>query len=166
MTSRFPAGFTLLLTVSSACVGGQETPMPGGAPSGFQNAYAAPSCAPWDGYAVSLVLRNDALAPTDSLIENGQQPHLQIGLYPRNTRGENPSGLEPITFAWPAEPVIASAGYCVNGRCEDTPQGRVRVASVSPSGDFAGDVEITLKDGKVVRGSYQAKWRDRTILCG
>jgi hypothetical protein len=140
--------------------------MPGGAPSGFQNAYAAPSCAPWDSYAVSLVLRDDALAPTDSLIENGQQPHLQIGLYPRNTRAENPSGLEPATFEWPAEPVVGSAVYCANGDCEDMPRGRVRVTSVFPNGDFAGDVEITMKDGTVVRGSYRASWRHRSMLCG
>ena len=158
-----PLALTLILT---ACAGGQESPISAVAPPGFQNAYAAPSCAPWDGYAVSLVLRDDALAPADSQIEGGQQPHLQIGLYPRNSRGGNPSGLEPATFEWPADPVIASAGFCANGRCEDTPRGRVRVTSVSPNGDFAGDIEITLGDGKVVRGRYQATWRHRTMLCG
>ena len=140
--------------------------MPSGAPPGFQNAYAAPSCAPWDGYAVSLVLRNDALAPTDSLIEKGSEPHLQIGLYPRESRGSNPSGLEPATFEWPADPEVANAGYCLNGQCENASKGRVRVTSVLPSGDFEGDVEITMPDGKVVRGGYQAKWRPRTMLCG
>jgi hypothetical protein len=149
-----------------ACAGGQESARPSGPARGFENAYAAPGCAPWDGYAVSLVLRGDTLAVADSAIEHGDQPRIQVSLYPRAARGDNPSGLAPAVFAWPVDEEVANASVCTNGRCEGIPRGRLQITAISPTGDFSGDLEMTLKDQSVIRGLFHAKWRQRTVLCG
>jgi hypothetical protein len=163
-TRRVP--LVLLGTLILGCSGQADGTFPSGAPPGFRNAYAAPNCAPWDGYAVSLVLRDDALSPTDSAIENTDQRHLQLHLYPRTDRGLSPSGLAPGVFQWPHDPNEASGVLCENGACEDIPSGRIRIDAVSPNGDFSGSVNLHLENADSIRGGYRATWRHREMLCG
>lgn len=157
---------TLAILVATACTGSQEAVIPPGPPAGLSHAYAAPSCAPWDGYAVSLVLRDDTLAATDSMIERGDGPQLHVGLYPRRMGGVGPSGLTPGTFRWPDEPEVAGGAHCESGRCQSAPSGRVMVRQVMPDGTFSGELEVLLKNGDTVRGGFRAEWRNRSMLCG
>ena len=156
---------TLLLAVAALGCPPQQ-PEPVGPPAGFEHAYAAPSCAPWDGYAVSLVMRPTPLAPLDSLIEARDSPHLELGIYPRDARGTGRSGLRPGTFRWPAEPEVAGGAFCDGERCSPISAGRIAVHDAAADGRLRGIVDLTLGDGRSVRGTFDATWRQRSRLCG
>lgn len=150
-----------LLLAALACTGQAE---PSGPPIGFEYAYAGPSCAPWDGFAVSLVLRGAALAPGDSAIEAGDTPQLRLAMYPR-TSGTGPSGLRPGTYRWPDEPEVAIGSSCAAGSCTTMPSGRIAVDEVAIDGRLRGTVELQLQDGSTLRGSFDAEWRPRRMFC-
>lgn len=124
-------------------------------------AYAAPSCAPWDGYAVSLVLRTDSLADSIRAIENGSSPMLRIALYPRES-----GWTAPRTYAWPAEPEEASGSWCPAGACAGVPRGRVTIRHLGPDHGFDGDLTVWLADGSRLTREFRAAWRPREQLCG
>jgi hypothetical protein len=140
---------------------------PAAPPSGFEHAYAAPSCAPWDGYAVSIVMRPTPLAPLDSSIETRDVPHLELGIYPRDERGTGRSGIRRGTYRWPADPEVAGGAYCDGGeRCTPIRTGRIRVHDVDEDGRLGGTVDLQLDGGRSIRGTFDASWRQRTMLCG
>lgn len=155
---------SLLAVTALGCATHQ--PEPAGPPAGFEHAYAAPSCAPWDGYAVSLVLRSTPLAPLDSLIEAGDDPQLRLGIYPRDTRGAGRSGIRPRTVRWPADPEVAGGALCEGGRCSTIPRGSITVREAEDDGRLRGIVDLALGDGRSVRGTFDAAWRQRMQLCG
>lgn len=150
-----------LLLAALGCSGQAEPSEP---PTGFEYAYAGPSCAPWDGFAVSLVLRGAPLAPGDSVIEAGDPAQLRLALYPRTT-GTGPSGLRPGTYRWPDQPEVAVGAWCAAGSCTTMPSGRITVREVAADGRFRGTVELRLLDGKSLRGSFDAEWRPRRMFC-
>ena len=135
-------------------------------PTGFEHAYAAPDCAPWDGYAVSLVLRRSELAPSETAIESGDDEQLRLGIYPRDSRAQNPTGLKRGTVSWPAEPQVAGGTLCASGRCAELPRGIITIRDVDVNGRLTGSVDLTLPGRRAVRGTFQAEWRQRTRLCG
>ena len=136
-------------------------------PPGFEHAYAAPDCAPWDGYAVSLVLRHSALAPSETAIERGDDEQLRLGIYPRDSRAQNPTtGLERGTVGWPADPQVAGGAVCAAGRCGEIPRGTITIRDIGADGRLTGSVDLTLPGSRSVRGTFQAEWRQRARLCG
>ena len=152
---------TFLLLAALGCSGQAGPSEP---PTGFEHAYASPSCAPWDGFAVSLVLRGAPLAPGDSAIEAGDSPQLRLALYPR-TSGTGPSGLRPGTDRWPDQPEVAVGSRCDAGRCTTMPSGRIIVQDVEAGGRFRGTLDLLLQDGSELRGSFDADWRPRRMFC-
>ena len=136
------------------------------APTGFEHAYAAPDCAPWDGYAVSLVLRHSEIAPLDSAIERGDDEQVRLGIYPRNSRASNPTGLKPGTVSWPAKSQVAGGALCTAGRCTAIQRGTITIRDVEADGRLTGSVDLTLPGSRSVRGTFQAAWRKRALLCG
>lgn len=151
-----------LLLVALACA---QTSEPDEPPVGFEHAYAAASCAPWDGYAVSLVLRREALAPGDSAIEEGTAPQLRLALYPREGGGVAPSGVRPGTYRWPREPEVAIGARCQDGQCATMPSGQITVREARSDGRLLGTVDLRLADGSVLRGAFDAEWRPRRWFC-
>lgn len=154
------------LLLGLAALGCPRQPEPTAPPAGFPHAYAGPSCAPWDGYAVAIVLRRMPLAPGDSILETGDEPRLQLGVYPRDTRGQGASGLRPGTFRWPNEPEVAGGSVCEDGRCTGLPAGTITIRQADPDGRLRGAVDLRLGDDRVIRGTFDAEWRHRTQLCG
>ena len=140
-------------------------PEPGAPPAGLGFAYAAPSCAPWDGYAVSLVLRGTPLAPGDSAIEARDGVQLRLAIYPREIGGPSPSGVRAGTYRWPAEPQVAIGSWCQTTECTTSPTGRITLREVLADGRLRGSVELLLQDGKTLRGSFDAEWRPRRMFC-
>src|SRR5512145_2238791 len=141
----------LLLIVAPAC---GRMPEPWAPPAGFEHAYAAASCAPWDGYAVSLVLRGAPLARGDSAIEEGDAPQLRLAIYPRSGNDASASRLPAGTYRWPAEPEKAIGALCENGRCTTMPSGRITVRESAADGRLRGSVDLTLQDGRSLRGTF------------
>lgn len=154
---RLP-GLCLLM---AACTGQAE---PSGPPAGFEYAYAAASCAPWDGPAVSLVLRGAPLAPGDSAIEAGSVPQLRLALYPR-APGISPSGLNPGTYRWPGDTEVAIGSLCQGGSCSTGTAGRITLREVGTDGRLRGSTELSLPDAGTIRGTFDAEWRARTMYC-
>ena len=157
---------TAFFLVAAALGCPPQQPAPSGPPAGFEHAYAAPSCAPWDGFAVSVVLRPTPLAPLDSLIEARDTPHLELGIYPRDSRGTGRSGLLPGTFRWPADPEVAAGAFCDGERCTSISRGRITVNDAAADGRLRGVVDLALADGRAIRGTFDASWRQRSRLCG
>jgi hypothetical protein len=153
-------GLVLLL---AACGGGEPEPV--APPEGFEHAYAAASCAPWDGYAVSLVLRGASLATGDSAIEAGDAPQLQLALYPRSGNDASVSRLPTGTYRWPSEPEMAVGAWCERGHCTTMRSGRITVREAAADGRLRGSVDVTLQDGRSMRGTFDAEWRPRRWFC-
>ena len=147
--------------VVAACSAQAE---PSGPPAGFEFAYAGPSCAPWDGYAVSLVLRGAALAPGDSAIEAGSAAQLRLALYPRSP-GISPSGLNPGTYQWPSETEVAIGSLCQAGSCSTATSGKITLSAVGTDGRLRGSAELTLPNAGTIRGTFDAEWRPRQMFC-
>ena len=137
---------------------------PSGPPAGFEYAYAGPSCAPWDGYAVSLVLRGAPLAPGDSVIDAGQEAQLRLALYPREP-GISPSGLKPGSYRWPSEIEVAIGSLCQAGICSTASSGKITLREVGTDGRLRGSAELELPGTGKVRGSFDAEWRPRQMYC-
>lgn len=154
---RLPA---LCLAVA-ACSAQAE---PSGPPAGFEYAYAGPSCAPWDGRAVMVVLRGAPLVPGDSAIEGGQEAQLRLALYPRSP-GISPSGLKPGTYRWPGETEVAIGSLCQGGSCSTATSGKVTLHDVGTDGRLRGSAELTLPDAGTIRGTFDAEWRSRQMYC-
>lgn len=148
-----------------ALLGCFALPEPAAPPEGLGFAYAAPSCAPWDGYAVSLVLRRSPLVPGDSAIEAGDFPQLRLALYPRQTGSAGLSGLRPGTYRWPAAPEVAIGAWCDATQCTPSPTGRITVREAARDGRLTGAIELLLQDGRTLRGSFDAEWRPRRMFC-
>jgi hypothetical protein len=150
-----------LCLMVAACSAQSE---PSGPPAGFEYAYAGPSCAPWDGHAVMVVLRGAPLAPGDSAIEAGQAPQLRLALYPRDS-GVSPSGLNPGTYRWPSETEVAIGSLCQGGSCSTATSGKVTLHDVGTDGRLRGSVELELPGAGPLRGSFDAEWRPRQMYC-
>ena len=151
----------LCLMVAAACSTQSE---PSGPPAGFEFAYAGPSCAPWDGHAVMVVLRGEPLAPGDSAIESGQTPQLRLALYPRGP-GISPSGLNPGTYRWPRETEVAIGSLCQAGSCSTATSGRITLHDVGTDGRLRGSAELELPEAGTLRGTFDAEWRPRQMYC-
>ena len=124
-------------------------------------AYAAPSCAPWDGYAVSLVLRGDSLADSVTAIESGTTTLLRIALYPREA-----GDVTLRAYTWPAAPEEAGASWCRSGACVTAPRGQVTIERIRPDHGFDGTLTVSLPDGSRMTREFRAAWRPRQQLCG
>ncbi|MDF2773450.1 MAG: hypothetical protein K0S86_2947 [Geminicoccaceae bacterium] len=155
-----------ILLLGIPALGCPRQPEPPAPLADFPHAYAGPSCAPWDGFAVAIVLRRMPLAPGDSILEMGDEPRLQLGVYPRDGRGMGASALRPGTFRWPDEPEVAGGSFCENGRCTGLPAGTITIRQAEPDGRLRGAVDLRLADGRAVRGVFDAEWRHRAQLCG
>jgi hypothetical protein len=150
-----------LCLMVAACSAQSEPSEP---PAGFEFAYAGPSCAPWDGYAVMLVLRGAPLAPGDSVIYAGQTPQLRLALYPRSP-GISPSGLKPGTYRWPSETEVAIGSLCQGGSCSTATSGKVILHDVGTNGRLRGSAELELPGAGTLRGTFNAEWRPRQMYC-
>ena len=150
-----------LCLMVAACSTQSET---SGPPAGFEFAYAGPSCAPWDGHAVMVVLRGAPLAPGDSAIEAGQTPQLRLALYPRGP-GISPSGLNPGTYRWPRATEVAIGSLCQGGSCSTATSGRVTLHEVGTDGRLRGSAELELPGAGPVSGTFDAEWRPRQMYC-
>jgi hypothetical protein len=115
---------------------------------------------------VSLVLRGTPLAPLDSMIEAGDDPQLRLGIYPRDRRGVGRSGVRPGPARWPGDPEVGGGALCAAGRCTAIPRGRITIREARDDGRLRGIVDVTLGDGRSVRGTFDAAWRQRMRLCG
>ena len=155
-----PGCLTLCLAAAACSVQAE----PSEPPVGFEYAYAGPSCAPWDGYAVMLVLRGAPLAPGDSAIEAGPAAQLRLALYPRDP-GISPSGVNPGTYRWPAPTEVAIGSRCEAGTCSTATSGSITLREVGTDGRLRGSAELILPDGVTVRGSFDAEWRPRQMFC-
>jgi hypothetical protein len=157
-----PRRAALLVSLIAAACGDHADPasLPP-VPAGFAYAYAAPSCAPWDGYAVSLVLRTTPLAGADTVIEAGDAPQLRVSIYPRDG-----AGLAKRTYRWPRQPEEATASRCESGQCEPAPSGWVTIRAVAPDSEVTGELELKLQPSRTVRGGFRALWRARRYFCG
>lgn len=149
-----------------ALMGCSAPPEPTAPPTGLNFAYAGPGCAPWDGYAVSLVLRGEPLAPGDSVLEGGDSPQLRLAIYPRGSGGTKPSGLRPGTYRWPDKRGVAAGALCERGRYTAIPSGRITVREIGADGRLTGYVDLRLAAGRTTRGGFGAEWRPRRMFCG
>jgi hypothetical protein len=143
------------LAALAGCSSSAGTPP---SPPAFDVAYAQPSCAPWDGAAVELVLRPDSV-PGSAAIDSAST-RLQLAIFP--TASSNLVG----TYSWPSQPEQAMGSACTEAGCEILPSGTVEILAVNTDSSLEGTVSLRRRDSTTVRGGFHAQWRGRTILCG
>jgi hypothetical protein len=122
----------------------------------FPFATASPSCAPWDGPAVAILL-----TATADTLPPAAAPYLNVGLYDSRDR------LLRRTISWPAETEVGGASWCVDGDdCMAADSGVVRLDAVEDDSVLAGRLRLHFPGGAVLDGSFRATWRPRTAICG
>ena len=100
------------------------------------------------------------------MIEAGDDPQLRLAIYPRATRGVGRSRVRPGTAQWPGDPEVAGGALCGAGRCTAIPRGSITIREARDDGRLRGIVDLALGDGRSVRGTFDAAWRQRMQLCG
>jgi hypothetical protein len=148
--------FANLLTLGlAACGSGSNlAPFPD-PPDHFAFAYASPSCAPWDGRAVEILLTTMPAADPEKA-----RPQLRLAIYPGTTE------LEGATYRWPAEQLMATGARCDGGACRTAPAGEIRLGHVHPDSTLDGTVTLRFAPDDVLSGGFRAVWRSRRMLCG
>jgi hypothetical protein len=137
------------------CRAGSDLAPIAGPPGDFAYAYASPDCAPWDGPAVSIVLTTAPSAAPDEA-----RPQLRLAIYPREVE------IAGRSYAWPAQPELATGSRCTAGACQSAPAGEIRLGPARPDSALEGTVTLRFGPGDVVTGGFRAVWRDRRMLCG
>jgi hypothetical protein len=121
----------------------------------FGAGLAQTSCGPSDGPAVEIQL---ALAPAT---EPSARPYLQVMIYR--------SRADAAGRSWRMNPSFdtAAGSYCPEtGDCEPATSGTIRLDPTTSVGTVTGTVEARFPTKGIVRGRFQAEWRERTMLCG
>jgi hypothetical protein len=150
--TRLAGALTLGLT---ACGSGSDlAPFPN-PPDDFAFAYASPSCAPWDGRAVEILL-----TATPSSSPEDARPQLRLAIYPRTPK------LEGTTYRWPADQEMATGARCDADSCHTAPAGEVHLGAVHPDSTLDGTVTLRFGPADVLTGGFRAIWRSRRMLCG
>lgn len=141
----------MVLVATASCSGAQVTePLPG-----YPFAQATRDCAPFDGPAVTVVLRPSA----DSLEAAGPQLRVSIWLSPENVAG--------ATFRSSDDPVRGYAQECRgNWECDAIPEWRVHFARFGSDSTLEGTLELGRADGSIRQGTFRAAWQSRQVFCG
>jgi len=144
----------LALTLTACGSGSGLAPFPN-PPDDFAFAYASPSCAPWDGRAVEILLTSAPSAdPEDA------RPQLRLAIYPRTPE------LQGTTYRWPADQEMGTGARCDADGCRTAPAGEVRLGAVRPDSTLEGAVTLRFGPDEVLSGGFRATWRSRRMLCG
>jgi len=144
----------LILGLAGCGSGSDLAPLPS-APDNYAYAYASPSCAPWDGRAVEILLTTaPAAAPEEA------RPQLRLAIYPRTPE------LQGTTYRWPVDQEMATGARCEADSCQSATEGDVRIRSVHPDSTLEGTVTLRFGPGDVLTGGFRAVWRSRRMLCG
>ncbi|MFN0180058.1 MAG: hypothetical protein ACKVZ0_14755 [Gemmatimonadales bacterium] len=121
----------------------------------FGAALAQNSCGPADGPAVEIQL---ALAPATEL---SARPSLQVMIYRARADAAGRSWQINTSFD------SAAGSFCpATGDCESATSGTVRLDPTTSVNAVSGTVEARFPIKGIVRGRFQAEWRERNILCG
>jgi hypothetical protein len=147
---------TNLLTLGlAACGSGSDlAPFPD-PPDHFAFAYATPSCAPWDGSAVEILLTTMPAGDPEAA-----RPQLRLAVYPRSAE------LAGTTYRWPDDQLMATGARCDADSCQTAPAGEIRLGTVHPDSTLEGTVTLRFGPGDVLTGGFRAAWRSRRMLCG
>jgi len=134
--------------------GSDLTPIPN-PPDGFAYAYAMPSCAPWDGRAVEILLTAWPTADPENA-----RPLLRLVVYPRER------DLAGQSYRWPADPEMATGARCTADTCDFAESGEIRLGAVRVDSALDGTVTLRFQSNEVLFGGFRAEWRPRQVFCG
>ena len=148
---RLTSTLTFGLTACGSGSGLAPFPDP---PDDFAYAYAAPSCAPWDGRAVEILLTTAPAADPEEA-----RPQLRLAIYPQTP------DLEGTTYRWPADPELATGARCDADSCRTAAAGEIVLTAVYPDSTLEGTVTLRFGPQEVLTGGFRAIWRSRRILC-
>ena len=130
------------------------TPLPA-APHHFPYAAIVPTCAPWDGPALAVLLSNTAGCASV------KAPSVQISLW----RDLPPEAGKTISFD--IRNSNGQASRCLKANeCEAAASGSVVFDIVDEGKDAKGRYELLFKDGSIESGSFEAEWCESRSLCG
>jgi len=96
--------------------------------------------------------------PSDT--PENERPQLRLAIYPREVE------ISGRTYAWPAEPEMATGARCAGDSCRTASSGEIRLMSVRPDSALDGTLTLRFGPDDVVTGGFRAIWRPRRILCG
>lgn len=122
----------------------------------WTRAWASADCAPWDGAATSVYMSD---APEDSV---AAYPLLRISVY---------HSIGSVTGArWniggSGEDGAAGVLCAPGSTCTSATGGWVEFEGASQDGALRGRYQLTMPDGRRLRGSFAAPVKQTTVLCG
>jgi hypothetical protein len=122
----------------------------------YPYAFAARTCAPWDGAAVTIYLTPSL---GDSAALNGA--HLSISIW------TSPTELPGRSFNWPSEKQIGAGLRCTEqGDCQPAAAGRVAFRRFVSDSILEGSFDLLFSDSTREQGGFRAAWRPWRELCG
>ncbi|MGE0352441.1 MAG: hypothetical protein AB7I33_00805 [Gemmatimonadales bacterium] len=114
-------------------------------------------CAPWDGPATRLLFTETAWEPDSEPVA----PMLTIAVY------RPAADLAGQRISWPADTEVAYASWCpAADDCRNAEAGTIRFGRRAEDGSLDGFFDLTFAGGHREAGSFQARWRNRQVLCG
>ena len=125
-------------------------------PEGFEFAFAAPDCAPWDGPAISILLTGSLADSVD-----GASRQLRVAVYKRS------DSVAGHRFLWPADPEVAGGTRCRDAEsCEAASSGEIDFRPTGTDTLLEGTVLLRFAETDSVYGGFRAEWRPRRVMCG
>ena len=132
----------------------QEIP----ADTGFAEAFYHDDCAPWDGFALTLLLTQEGVEDVFDL----PYPHLRVTSY------QYPPSAPGAIIGWEGEDHTAgTAVFCVaDSQCEVATAVWARLAEVDVLDELMGEIRVEFADAGVIGGPFRARKLLFQALCG
>lgn len=128
-------------------------------PAGFSFAYATPSCAPWDGPAVTLYLTPQAVDSGSPL----PPPGASLGVSIWKSRAELPGAR----FSWPSSGQVGAAQVCTReAECEAASGATVAFGQDGSQDTLQGMMDLAFPQRGRITGDFRARWIQRSMFCG
>jgi hypothetical protein len=139
-----------------ACAGAGESQ---GAAHGHRwtDATLTPSCAPWDGQAVSLLLADSGSAPVEE-----RRPLIAIHVY------RSMSEVMPAAISFDSKDSrTGGSEVCPEaGDCRSAQSTEVRFDAPSADGTVSGSYRLDLGEGRLESGAFKARLVGQRNFCG
>jgi hypothetical protein len=149
----------LWLCLGVACADGDRFTTRAGSPEGYPYAYAARSCAPWDGPAVTIFLVPSPVDSSSTLPPDA--PHIELAIW------RSPASLTGTTLTWPTTEQIGVLTACRDQTtCEQATAATVRFRSLPSGGSLEGHISAKFPTATGVSGGFRAVWHPERALCG
>ena len=136
------------VSIASAVIAGDAS---------FSHGLIENSCAPWDGLAITITLTSES-AQCDRAPSGG---YLSMGVW----RGLPLHDRQIVKFGSGSDNGFGSR-CAKEGDCQGAESGMIEFEKFKEGSGARGRYELHFKSGETVKGTFDAQWCKRRLLCG